>query len=127
MRSRFYTLNTIILFLFFAFRLFSCQQEIGETEKIDNPFSGPSPWPEIRKERIQKLLPEAMKTAKVDAWVIICRKITMTRCPPYWGENAGGTALFFYLKKTKKKSAYFHRLEKQQLWPILKSMTRSFR
>ena len=32
-----------------------------------------SPWPEIRKARIQKLLPQAMQLAGIDAWVVICR------------------------------------------------------
>ena len=35
---------------------------------------GPSPWPEIRKERISSLLPNAMKASNVDAWLVICRE-----------------------------------------------------
>jgi hypothetical protein len=38
-----------ILLLFFV----SCQTETKIAETVENPFSGPSPWPEIRKERIQ--------------------------------------------------------------------------
>jgi Xaa-Pro aminopeptidase len=109
MRIRFYTLKTGIILLLTTMILFSCQQEIEKSEKIDNPFSGPSPWPEIRKERIQKLLPEAMKTAGVDAWVIICRENNNDPIAHHiGGENAGGTALFlFYLDGENVKSVVF--------------------
>ena len=36
-------------------------------------YWGESPWPEIRKERINTLLPNALKAAKVDCWFVICR------------------------------------------------------
>jgi hypothetical protein len=39
-----------------------------------SPFAGPSPWPEIRKERIRTLLPAAMRRAGVDAWLVVCRE-----------------------------------------------------
>jgi len=32
-----------------------------------NPFDGPKPWPEIRKERISTLLGPAMERAGIDA------------------------------------------------------------
>jgi len=109
MRIRIYTIRTGILLLLTTMILFSCQQEIEKSEKIENPFSGPSPWPEIRKERIQKLLPEAMKSAGVDAWVIICRENNNDPIAHHiGGENAGGTALFlFYLEGAKVKSVVF--------------------
>lgn len=44
------------------------------------PPSQPA-WPRIRKARIQKLLPEAMRRANVDAWVVICRRTTTTHWP----------------------------------------------
>lgn len=92
-----------------ALILFSCQQEAAKTETIDNPFSGPSPWPEIRKERIQKLLPEAMKAAGVDAWIIICRENNNDPIAHHiGGENAGGTALFlFFLENDQVKSMVY--------------------
>lgn len=80
--------------------LSSCQQEaVVEEQTFENPFAGPNPWPEIRKERIQKLLPDAMKSANVDAWIIICRENNNDPIAKHiGGENAGGTALFlFYL------------------------------
>ncbi len=37
-------------------------------------FPAENPWPRIRKERIQKLLPAAMERAGVDAWIVVCRE-----------------------------------------------------
>ncbi|SMD45757.1 Xaa-Pro aminopeptidase [Aquiflexum balticum DSM 16537] len=109
MKINFTVFKTGLLVLIAAFTLFSCQQEATKTETIDNPFSGPSPWPEIRKERIQKLLPEAMKTAGVDAWVIICRENNNDPIAHHiGGENAGGTALFlFFLENDQVKSVVY--------------------
>jgi Xaa-Pro aminopeptidase len=58
---------------------------------------GPDPWPEIRKERIATLLPQAMTAAKVDAWLIICRENNNDPIADHiGGENAGGTAAFLF-------------------------------
>jgi Xaa-Pro aminopeptidase len=66
---------------------------------IDNPFSGPSPWPEIRNERINSLLPEAMDRAGVDVWAVICRENNNDPLAMHIGcENAGGTAVFLFSK-----------------------------
>jgi len=60
-------------------------------------FSGPSPWPEIRKERIATLLPLALQTAKVDAWLVICRENNNDPLADHVGcENAGQTAVFLF-------------------------------
>ena len=60
-------------------------------------FSGPSPWPEIRKERIQTLLPTALKNAGVDAWLVICRENNNDPLADHIGcENAGKTAAFLF-------------------------------
>lgn len=58
-----------------------------------------NPWPEIRKQRINTLLPEAMQAAQVDAWMVICRENHNDPIATHvGGENAGGTAVFlFYL------------------------------
>jgi Xaa-Pro dipeptidase len=60
---------------------------------------GPSPWPEIRKERIALLLPGAMRAAGIDAWLILCRENNNDPLAEHvGGDNAGGTAVFlFYL------------------------------
>ena len=62
------------------------------------PFAGPSPWPAIRKERVRKLLPEAMRRAGVDAWVVVCRENDNDPLAAHvGGENAGGAAAFLFL------------------------------
>ncbi|TQF10098.1 aminopeptidase P family protein [Myxococcus llanfairpwllgwyngyllgogerychwyrndrobwllllantysiliogogogochensis] len=58
------------------------------------------PWPRIRKERIQKLLPQAMARANVDAWVVFCRENDNDPLAIHvGGENAGGTAAFLFLRQ----------------------------
>lgn len=98
----------MLLFALLAIMASACTNELEES-KVDNPFAGPSPWPEIRKERIQKLLPQAMKAANVDAWIIICRENNNDPIAHHiGGENAGGTALFlFFLDGDKVKSTVF--------------------
>ena len=95
--------------LFILLLLSSCGGAEKEKVTMDNPYSGPSPWPEIRKERIQKLLPQAMQAAGVDAWIIICRENNNDPISHHiGGENAGGTALFlFYLENDQVRSLAF--------------------
>lgn len=58
-----------------------------------------NPWPEIRQQRIQQLLPSAMQRSEVDAWVVICRENNNDPLAVHvGGENAGGTAAFVFLK-----------------------------
>jgi Xaa-Pro aminopeptidase len=87
----------------------SCSQAPQQGPIQDNPFLEPSPWPEIRKERIKNLLPAAMQTAGADAWVIICRENNNDPIAHHiGGENAGGTAVFiFYQTDTEVKSLVF--------------------
>lgn len=60
---------------------------------------GESPWPEIRKERISSLLPQAMEAANVDLWIVICRENNNDPIADHiGGENAGGTAAFLFYK-----------------------------
>ena len=50
-----------------------------------------NPWPRIRKERIEKLLPAAMERAGVDAWIVVCRENDNDPLAAHvGGENAGG-------------------------------------
>lgn len=59
-----------------------------------------NPWQRIRKERIQKLLPDAMKNAGVDAWIVVCRENDNDPLAMHvGGENAGGTAAFMFFLK----------------------------
>ncbi len=89
--------------------LHSCTQSPEEEIIQENPFTGPSPWPEIRKERIKNLLPAAMETAGADAWLIICRENNNDPIAHHiGGENAGGTAVFiFYRASDQVKSMVF--------------------
>ncbi|MBW3466338.1 M24 family metallopeptidase [Arthrospiribacter ruber] len=109
MKKNLYYLKSFCLLAIGLSILFSCQNNEASQELIENPFAGPSPWPEIRKERIEKLLPEAMKTSGVDAWVIICRENNNDPIAHHiGGENAGGTAMFlFYLENEKVISKVF--------------------
>lgn len=65
-------------------------------------FKGQSPWPEVRKQRITQLLPNALKTAGVDAWMILCRENNNDPLADHVGcENAGAPAIYiFYFDKS---------------------------
>lgn len=64
----------------------------------ESDFTGPSPWPAIRQERIERLLPAAMREADVDAWVVLVRENANDPLALHvGGENAGAPSgiLFF--------------------------------
>ena len=64
------------------------------------PFSEPNPWPEIRKERIQMLLPEAMERADVDTWAVLCRSNNNDPLARHVGcENAVAPAVFLFQRQ----------------------------
>ena len=87
----------IILSLFILV-LISCNQQKEEVSKI-NPveYWGENPWPEIRKKRINTLLPNALKEANIDCWMVICRENNNDPLADHvGGENAGGTAAFLF-------------------------------
>jgi Xaa-Pro aminopeptidase len=65
-----------------------------------------NPWPEVRKQRIEKLLPQAMQLAGVDSWLVVCRENANDPLAMHiGGENAGGTAVFmFFLRGDKVES-----------------------
>lgn len=94
----------LILFGILA-ALWSCnpgEKSDVKTEKI-NPAThwGENPWPEIRKKRINQLLPEALKNAGVDAWLVICRENYNDPIATHvGGENASGTAAFLFYTDT---------------------------
>lgn len=80
--------------------LLSCSNQKSEVKAIDpTTYWGESPWPEIRKKRINELLPEAMKAANVDCWLVVCRENNNDPIAAHvGGENAGGTAvMMFYI------------------------------
>lgn len=62
-------------------------------------FTGPSPWPAIRQERIRQLLPVAMRAADVDAWVILVRENANDPLALHvGGENAGVPSGILFLR-----------------------------
>jgi Xaa-Pro aminopeptidase len=62
-------------------------------------FTGPSPWPEIRRERITRLLPAAMREANVDAWVTFLRENANDPLALHvGGENAGAPAAVLLIR-----------------------------
>lgn len=58
-----------------------------------------SPWPDIRKQRIARLLPKALEAAGVDAWLVLCRENDNDPLADHiGGENAGQTAAFLFYR-----------------------------
>jgi Xaa-Pro aminopeptidase len=106
------TLNSIIaIILLTLFTIYACQPQ---STSNDDPlagyewryssdelrFDGPSPWPEIRKERIQTLLPVAMERAGVDGWAIVCRSNDNDPLARHVGcENAVSPAVVYFEKR----------------------------
>lgn len=85
-----------IALLLISVLFLSCTAQQPEEETHD---WGPSPWPEIRKERIATLLPQAMEAAGTDAWLVICRENNNDPIADHiGGENAGGTAAFLFYR-----------------------------
>lgn len=86
-----------LLYIFLPF-LIGCNLDQKQLNRI-NPkeYWGENPWPEIRKKRINKLLPNAMQEAKVDCWLVICRENNNDPLADHiGGENAGGNAVFLF-------------------------------
>lgn len=66
-------------------------------------FTGPSPWPEIRRERITRLLPQAMREADVDAWVVFVRENANDPLALHvGGENAGAPAAVLFFRSGER-------------------------
>lgn len=95
-------LKSVYLFLAIAFcstSLIRAQEDVAiNPEK----YWGENPWPEIRKERINKLLPVALEAANVNCWLVICRENNNDPIADHiGGENAGGTAVFLFYNDDK--------------------------
>jgi Xaa-Pro aminopeptidase len=103
-------MKKLLTLLFAAGLLFqSCSTPPATTEQESTPSWNDNPWPEIRKQRINKLLPEAMKAANVDAWLVLCRENHNDPIATHvGGENASGMASFlFYQDETGFHSLVF--------------------
>ena len=77
---------------------FSCKPSENKVSTVDPvAYWGDNPWSEIRKKRINQLLPKALKEANVNAWLVICRENNNDPIADHiGGENAGGTAVFLF-------------------------------
>jgi Xaa-Pro dipeptidase len=70
-----------------------------EIERLAAELKQGDPWPAIRRERIEKLLPVAMAAAKVDAWVIFCRENHSDPLARHvGGEHAGRLTTFVFTR-----------------------------
>tara|TARA_A100000171_G_scaffold52824_1_gene73413 strand:+ start:3209 stop:4564 length:1356 start_codon:yes stop_codon:yes gene_type:complete len=103
MINRFTMISTktpIVLLMLTFMTLFSCVPKEENPTAIDpEAYWGESPWPEIRKQRINQLLPQAMEAANVDCWLVVCRENNNDPIADHvGGENAGGTAAFLFYR-----------------------------
>ena len=91
-------LPILVLVLFFVACNSSGKSEENSLSEIDiEAYWGENPWPDIRKKRINDLLPKALQAANVDCWVVICRENNNDPIADHiGGENAGGTAAFLF-------------------------------
>lgn len=102
--------NTLLLTALLVIT-YSCdtitKKEVGSNPVNPEEIWGENPWPDIRKQRINTLLPEALKTAAVDCWLVICRENNNDPMAEHiGGENAGGTAVFMFYNDSDR----FHSL-----------------
>lgn len=88
---------TRLLLLFFIICTSCVNVDKSKTKINPEQFWGENPWPELRKKRINTLLPEALKVSNVDCWLVICRENNNDPIADHiGGENAGGTATFLF-------------------------------
>ncbi|WP_340105109.1 M24 family metallopeptidase [Rhodohalobacter sp. 8-1] len=86
----------LIVLLVSSLFLFSCTQSSSDNLP-EKPFSGSNPWPDIRAERIETLLPEAMERAGVEVWAILCRSNNNDPLARHVGcENAVAPAVYLF-------------------------------
>ena len=102
--------NSLLIFGFTGL-FFACQPknapENNELTQITEDRWSNNPWPEIRKKRINQLLPEALKNSGVDVWLVLCRENYNDPIATHvGGENASGTAAFLFYND----AAGFHSL-----------------
>ena len=99
-------MNTIYRLTFlsiFCFTMSCADAPKQESNLVDvETYWGENPWPEIRTQRINKLLPKALEASNVDCWLVICRENNNDPIAVHvGGENAGGTAAFLFFNDTE--------------------------
>lgn len=78
--------------------------EVNESALVQ-ALSGPSPWPDIRKQRVHELLAQAMRTENISDWLIVCRENDNDPLADHVGcENAGRTAVVLFSLVQNKTS-----------------------
>jgi len=79
----------------FLLIIISCSSQT-ESSKVTT-FGDSTPWPDIRQERIQSLLPTAMERAGIDVWAVLCRSNNNDPLARHIGcENAVAPAVFLF-------------------------------
>ncbi len=99
-----------VTFLIFQSCTSPINTKVKEVSKVSpSELWSKNPWPEIRKERIAKLLPEAMNASGVACWISICRENNNDPIASHiGGENASGSAIIlFYLDQEGFHSLVF--------------------
>jgi len=92
------TCRSLWILLLLAMAASACTTAEPETQ--EQLFTG-DPWPSIRAERIDTLLPAAMDATGLDAWLLVCRENNNDPMARHVGcENAGGTAAFMFFRTT---------------------------
>ena len=87
--------HLLLSLIFISITGWSCTTD--SEKSTDNPFAGQNPWPDIRQERIQTLLPQAMERSGTDAWAVLCRSNNNDPLARHIGcENAVSPALFLF-------------------------------
>lgn len=83
-----------------ALTMLSCTSHENTAGENPGLFSGTSPWPEIRQERIGTLLGPAMQRAEVEAWAVVCRSNNNDPLAAHVGcENAVAPAVFAFQQR----------------------------
>lgn len=91
-------INRLSILIFFCFLTGCNETSKTEISTIDpESYWGENPWPQIRTQRINTLLQEALNSANVDCWLVVCRENNNDPIAVHvGGENAGGTAAFLF-------------------------------
>ena len=97
------------LFSMVAISSHSLANEVPSASQVNeylDYFKTTSPWPEVRKQRVEKLLPQAMAKAEQDLWLVVCRENDNDPLAKHVGcENAGGTAVILFAKQGESVSS----------------------
>lgn len=102
-------MRNILLFALILISISGLSCTADSEKSTENPFAGENPWPDIRQERLETLLPQAMERSGTDAWAVLCRSNNNDPLARHIGcENAVSPAVFlFELRDGKAFSTVF--------------------